>query len=150
MKWYFKHGLFIGIFLKAILKRSENICWLMHGFVCYRFMPLDECILRSSHQRCSMKKDVLRNFVKFSGKHPCQSLFFNKVASPATLLKKRLWHSCFPVNFAEFLRTPFLTEHLRWLLLYTFRWDSETCIRLSYAKNLNFQNERLRLYWISL
>ena len=32
---------------------------------------------------------------------------------PATLLKKRL---C-AVNFAKFLRTPFLTEHLRWLLL---------------------------------
>ena len=27
--------------------------------------------------------------------------------------KKRLWHSCFPVNFAKFLRTPFFTEHLR-------------------------------------
>ena len=25
----------------------------------------------------------------------------------ATLLKKRLWHRCFPVNFAKFLRTPF-------------------------------------------
>ena len=28
-----------------------------------------------------------------------------------------LWHSCFPMNFAKFLRTSFLTEHLRWLLL---------------------------------
>ena len=36
---------------------------------------------------------------------------------PATLLKKRLWYSCFPANFAIFLRTAFLTEHLRWLLL---------------------------------
>ena len=35
---------------------------------------------------------------------------------PATLLKKRLWHRCFPMNFAKFLRTPFFTEHLRWLL----------------------------------
>ena len=25
-----------------------------------------------------------------------------------TLFKKRLWHRCFPVNFAKFLRTPFL------------------------------------------
>ena len=25
---------------------------------------------------------------------------------------------CFPVNFAKFLRTPFLKEHLRWLLLF--------------------------------
>ena len=46
---------------------------------------------RSSHQRCSMKKVVLRNFAKFTGKYVCQSLFFNKVAGrPATLLKKRL------------------------------------------------------------
>ena len=35
---------------------------------------------------------------------------------PAHLLKKRLSHRCFPVNFAKFLRTPFLKEHLRWLL----------------------------------
>ena len=40
-----------------------------------------------------------------------------KLPRPATLLKKRLWHRCFPVNFVKFLRTPFLTEHLRWLLL---------------------------------
>ena len=36
---------------------------------------------------------------------------------PETLLKKGLWHRCFPVNFAKFLRTLFLAEHLRWLLL---------------------------------
>ena len=47
---------------------------------------------RSSHQRCSMKKGVLRNSTKFTGKHLRQSLFFNKVAGlrPAALLKKRL------------------------------------------------------------
>ena len=27
---------------------------------------------------------------------------------PATLLKERLWHRCFPANFVKFLRTPFL------------------------------------------
>ena len=36
---------------------------------------------------------------------------------PATLLKKRLWHRCFPMDFAKFLRTPFFKEHLLWLLL---------------------------------
>ena len=30
----------------------------------------------------------------------------------ATLLKMKLWHRCFSVNFAKFLRTPFVTEHL--------------------------------------
>ena len=41
--------------------------------------------------------------------------FFDKVAGlwPATLLKERLWHRFLPVNFVKFLRTPFLTEHLR-------------------------------------
>ena len=38
---------------------------------------------RSSHRRCSVRKGVLRNFVKFAGKHLCQSLFINKVAGPA-------------------------------------------------------------------
>ena len=69
--------------------------------------------------RCSVKKSVFRNFAQITGKHLCQSLFFDKVPAlrPATLLKKRLWHRCFPVNFVKFLRTPFLKEHLRWLLL---------------------------------
>ena len=31
---------------------------------------------------------------------------------PATLLKKRLWHRCFPVNFFEISKNIFFTEHL--------------------------------------
>ena len=69
--------------------------------------------------RYSVKKGVLRNFAKLAGKHLCQRLFFNKVADlrPATLFKKRHWHRCFTMNFTKFLRIPFFTEHLRWLLL---------------------------------
>ena len=64
----------------------------------------------------------LRNFEKFRGKHLLQSLFFNKVAGlkSATLLKRRLWPKacnvikkrlrCFPMNFAKFLRTPYLQD----------------------------------------
>ena len=62
-------------------------------------------------------KRVLRNFTKFTGKHLCQSL------RPATLLNKRLLHSCFTVNFAKFLRTPFLQNTSRRLLLnLSLRW----------------------------
>ena len=70
-------------------------------------------------QRLFCTKGVLRNFTKFTGKHQCQSLFLNKVAGlmSATLLKKRLWHRCCPVNFMKFLRTPFYIEHLWWRLL---------------------------------
>ena len=79
---------------------------------------------RSSRPGVFCKKGVLRNFTKFTVKHLCQSLFFNKVAGlrqglffnkvaglrPATVLKKRLRHRCFPVNFVKFLRTPFLNN----------------------------------------
>ena len=46
---------------------------------------------RNSHRRCSIKKVVLKNFAKFAGKYLCH----------------RLWHRCFPVNSAKFLRTAF-------------------------------------------
>ena len=76
-------------------------------------------------QGCSVKKV----FLKFTGKHLCQSLFFNEVAGrPETLLKKRLWHACnfikketlaevFSCEFCEFFKNSFFTEHLWWLLL---------------------------------
>ena len=75
---------------------------------------------RSSSPEMFCKKGLLRNLSKFIGKHLCQSLFFNKVAGlrPATLLKKILWHWCFPVDFTKFLRTPFYIEHLWSLLLF--------------------------------
>ena len=71
-------------------------------------------IFRSSRRRYSIRKGVLKSSRKFTGKHQCQSLFFKKVAAlrTATLLKKRLRHRCFPVNFTKFLRTPFFTVHL--------------------------------------
>ena len=64
-------------------------------------------------------KGVLRNFAKFTGKHVFQSLLFNNVAGlrSETVLKKTLWHRCFPVNFVKFLRTPFYIEHLPWPFL---------------------------------
>ena len=66
---------------------------------------------RSRHQRYSTKKDVFKNFAKSTGKHLCQSLFFNEVAGlrSATVLKKRLWHRCFPVNLRNFLEHLFYT-----------------------------------------
>ena len=66
-------------------------------------------------------KSVLKNVAKFTGKHLCQSLFLIKLqAWPTTLLKKRLWNRCFPVNFATFLRTSLLGKHLFWLTASNF------------------------------
>ena len=37
--------------------------------------------IQSNHQRCFMEKGVLNHFAKFTKKHLCQSILFNKVAS---------------------------------------------------------------------
>ena len=59
---------------------------------------------KSSCQEVFCEKAVLGNFAKFTGKYLYQSLFFNNIAGlrPVTLLTKRLWRRCFPVNFQNF------------------------------------------------
>ena len=68
--------------------------------------------------RCSLKK-VFLEISQNSQENTCGrvSLLIKLGLGPATLLKKILWHRCFHVNFAKFLRTPLFTEHLWWLLL---------------------------------
>ena len=68
-------------------------------------------------QRCSAKKlffEILQNLQE----NTCASVpFFKKVAGLSPLLKERLRHRCFPVNFAKLRRTPSFIEQLWWLLL---------------------------------
>ena len=71
----------------------------------------------SSRPEVPSKKDVLKNLAIFTGKHLYRGLFFNKAAGlwPTTLLKKTP-SQVFPVNFAKFLITFVLIEHLRCVL----------------------------------
>ena len=80
-----------------------------------------------------LNKGVLENFGNFTGKYLCWSLFFNKVAG-LQLYYRRLRQKCFPVKFVKFLRTPFLTEHLRWMLL-------ENLFRSSRERRLHITGE---------
>ena len=110
----------------AVVWQKERVEWwstiingttfLLTGIVLKRAQK-NQHKFRSVYQRCSVKKGVLKNFAKFTGKHLRQRM-------PATLLKKRLWHRRFPVNLANFLRTPFLQNTSGRLLLQTF------CIKL--------------------
>ena len=61
---------------------------------------------------------ALKHFARFTGKYMYQSLFLHKVSvqGTSTLLKKRLWSRCFPVNFAKLLSAPYF-KHRRWLVL---------------------------------
>ena len=106
----------------------HNIIVVVHAWLEKQFFVhtrnTNRRINRSSHQRCSIKKGVLKNFAAFTGT-PVPLLFFNKVAgltatgrTASTLFKKRLWHRCFLANFAKFVRTPFLQNTYGRLFLY--------------------------------
>ena len=85
-------------FLKLLENYQQKITWrnqfpmkahvVQSKFTTYKSL--------SSHWRCSIKKDVLKNFVKFTRKRLCRSLFY---------LENRLRHRCFPMGFAKFSRT---------------------------------------------
>ena len=58
---------------------------------------------RSSCSEVFCKKRVLKNFTKFTGKHLCQSLFFNKVAGLSQVFSCEF---CEIFKNAYFYRTP--------------------------------------------
>ena len=103
----------------SVLWTSNKFSTLILHFYWWIFTLILWCFQKQPPEIFCKGKGVLRHFAKFTGKHLCQSLFFNKVAGlrPATLLKKRLWYRCFPVNFAKFLGTPFLQSTSGRLLL---------------------------------
>ena len=125
---------FCFVLLKDYVTVSFYSVWIKKLYYCH--------IFRSSHRTCSVRKDALRNFAKFIGKHLCPSLFFNKVAGPATLLTKRPWHRCFPVNFAKFLRTPFIQSTSRRLLLYIALYLNLAKDRQTGSRQRDFEIEK--------
>ena len=99
----------------------------------------------SSHQRCSVKKDVLETFANFTGKNLCWNFFLITLPQPATLLKKKLCYRCFSEKFANSLRTPFFLQNTfgRLLLLFDgfchiFRISQ---ITLSWRRPLSYKNQ---------
>ena len=61
---------------------------------------------------------VLRNFTKFTGKHLCQSLFFNKVSGVCNFIKKESLAQVFSCEFCKIskntfcYRTPLVTTSI--------------------------------------
>ena len=67
---------------------------------------------RSSHRRCSVRRGALRSFAKFTEKHLCQSLFFNKAAGLRPATKKETLVQVFSCEFCKFSKNTFFAEHL--------------------------------------
>ena len=77
-------------------------------------------------QRCSVKKEFLKIFAKFTGKHLCQSLFFyqnlGKLPPPATSVSKVIKTSG---NFIECkIRLPkhFFFSQVLWVSIHSRSW----------------------------
>ena len=92
-----------------------HLCWLDWSLrVKIGFWHATEAV----SQKSSVKTVFLKSLQNSQESTCARVSFLIKLqAAPATLLKKRLWHRCFSVNFERFLRIPFFIEHLRWLLL---------------------------------
>ena len=88
------------------LSRSTNPFSRKRSILCFwlrregQQIPNTEQLLywtdKSSHQKGSIKKAVLKNFAIFTGKHFCWN-FFHKVAGLQAFIKKRPQHTCFPI-----------------------------------------------------
>ena len=78
--------------------------WICFGSYIKKF---GKVLLRSSHQSCSVRIGVFRNFTKFAEKHLCKSSFLIKLQA-CNFIKKE--NSC---EFCEISKNTFFREHLR-------------------------------------
>ena len=60
------------------------------------------------HKNTAIRRQPLGVFNKKGFLKISQNSLENACARASFLKKRRLWHKCFPVNFAKFLRIPFL------------------------------------------
>ena len=95
---------------------TEYFWWLLLSVQhCYNKKSNFDLTTEAVVTRCSIEKVPLE-ICQNSQENTCARVsFWTKLQ--ASFIKKRLWRRCFLVNFVQFLRTPFFTENLRWLLL---------------------------------
>ena len=92
-EWYSEHcGIFLRLFslFTIINGRLRSSC---PELLCEKVVVLCEKVVKKWNFEKFKKRDLKR------------------------LIVKETLDRCFPVNFLKFLSTPFLTEHLQWLLL---------------------------------
>ena len=88
---------------------------------------------KRSHWKCSVKKDVLKDFANFTG----------TCVGACNFIKMRLQHKCFPMQFTKFLRAPgndwlsflalkvFIT-HFQSSFLYFFNNQAKNTVKISF------------------
>ena len=89
----------------------SGCCSLPGGYCLLPIVTARFHFYRSSRPEVFCQKDVLRNFVKFTWKHLCQSLFFNKVSGlkpqACNFIKKETLAQVFFCEFCEISKNTF-------------------------------------------
>ena len=88
--WIRKYQVLLFFMLRQLkttdsLINSDEVAWNL---------AISEANLCRGSTKHSFYKTFLKNFVKFTEKDLCQSLFFKTFCN----FKRRLWHKCFPLN----------------------------------------------------
>ena len=92
------------------LLRDSYIC-IVH---CLFTQPIQLFLFRINRREVLCKNGFLEKFAKFTGKHLCLSLFFNKVAGAAcNFIKEETQAQVFSCEFCEISKSTSFTEHLR-------------------------------------
>ena len=112
--WIRKYQVLLFFMLRQLkttdsLINNDDVAWNL---------AISEANLCRGSTKHSFYKTFLKNFVKFTEKDLCQSLFFKTFCN----FKRRLWHKCFPLNseifqkdfFVCFAKCLYLTAYAPW------------------------------------
>ena len=95
------HFLQVGLSRNILPVHGWSLVFILHD------LTIGEAVF----ERCSVRKGVPGNFAKFTGKHLCQSLFFNKVAGlrpeACNFIKKETLAQVFFCKFYEISKNTF-------------------------------------------
>ena len=84
-------------------------------------------------QRCSAKKDVLKNFAKFTGKHLCRSPFLIKSQTSAcNFIKKENLVQVFSCEFCKISQNTFFIGHLRTTAFFLLLSTNLECLKICF------------------
>ena len=104
--------------LMSILKKKQNKSAAEKGVFLQKQQKSDPNFT-SSRLQMFCKIVCFKNFAKFTGKHICRILFFDKVTVlwPATFFKKQTLTQIFSNEFCKIFQNIFFIKHLRSLVL---------------------------------
>ena len=98
-----------------------------------------------------MKKGVLGNFAKFTGKHLCQGLFFDKVAVQAcNFIEKETLAQVLSCEFCEISQNTFFTKH-PWTsasVCFDRSLSFPVVSLIPWYNVILFEFQLMRLYWL--